>query len=187
MEISARAAQLTPSADSSDRQQSESNESRRSGCLRIRAGEPDFDTPEHIKTAAIDALHAGFTKYTPERWHPELRLAIAEKLAADNGLTYRAGQIVVQQRREARLLQRDPRDLSAGRRSHHSGTLLGELSRHGAARRSEPVILPTMERNGWKMRPEDFENAMTPRTKMLIMNTPGNPTAQPGRAHPHHP
>src|SRR5437763_224897 len=58
------------------------------------AGEPDFDTPEHIKQAAIEALQAGFTKYTPSAGIPELRAAIAEKLAADNGLTYRANQVV---------------------------------------------------------------------------------------------
>src|SRR5205823_12886341 len=61
----------------------------------IGAGEPDFDTPEHIKKAAIDALEAGFTKYTPSAGIPELRQAIAEKLAADNGLNYRAAQVIV--------------------------------------------------------------------------------------------
>ena len=59
------------------------------------AGEPDFDTPEHIKKAAIDALEAGFTKYTPSAGIPELRQAIAEKLAADNGLSYRSAQVIV--------------------------------------------------------------------------------------------
>ena len=79
------------------------------------AGEPDFDTPEHIKQAAIAALEAGFTKYTPSAGIPELRQAIAEKLAADNGRQLQAEPDHRQQRRKARLLQRDPRHLSAGR------------------------------------------------------------------------
>src|SRR5205823_1421031 len=59
------------------------------------AGEPDFDTPEHIKKAAIEALEAGFTKYTPSAGIPELRQAISEKLAVDNDLNYRAAQVIV--------------------------------------------------------------------------------------------
>ena len=63
--------------------------------IHLEIGEPDFDTPEHIKRAAIEALEAGFTKYTPNAGIPELRQAISDKFAADNGLNYRAGQIVV--------------------------------------------------------------------------------------------
>ena len=99
------------------------------------AGEPDFDTPEHIKRAAIEALEAGFTKYTPNAGIPELRQAIADKFAADNGLSYRAAQIIVSNGAKARMLQRDPRHLSAGRRSHYPVAVLGQLSRHGAAGR----------------------------------------------------
>src|SRR5688572_5869421 len=63
--------------------------------ISLSAGEPDFDTPEHIKAAAMGSLDAGFTKYTPSSGIPELRTAIADKLKADNGLSYEPSQIIV--------------------------------------------------------------------------------------------
>jgi aspartate aminotransferase len=140
------------------------------------AGEPDFDTPEHIKRAAIEALEAGFTKYTPNAGIPELRQAIADKLAADNGLNYRAGQVVVSNGAKhacynAILATCQPGDEVVIPAPYWVS--YPDMVRLVGA---DPVIVPTSERNAWKMRPEDFENAMTPRTKMLIMNSPGNPT-----------
>src|ERR1700724_2849642 len=176
MEISERAAQLTPSLTLSIDSKAKAMKVEGIDVCGFGAGEPDFDTPEHIKQAAIEALQAGFTKYTPSAGIPELRAAIGEKLAADNGLTYRASQIIV----------------NNGAKNSCSNAILAtcqpgdevvipapywvsypDMVRLAGA---EPVIVPTMERNNWKMRPEDFENAMTPRTKMLIINSPGNPT-----------
>jgi len=126
--------------------------------------------------AAIEALQAGFTKYTPSAGIPELRAAIAEKLAADNGLTYRAGQVIVSNGAKhscynAILATCQPGDEVIIPAPYWVS--YPEMVRLVGA---EPVIVPTMERNHWKMRPEDFQNAMTPRTKMLIMNSPCNPT-----------
>src|SRR5207237_10083983 len=95
MEISGRAAQLTPSLTLSIDAKAKAMKAEGIDVCGVGAGEPDFDTPEHIKTAAIAALQAGFTKYTPSAGIPELRQAIAEKLAADTGLTYRPGQVIV--------------------------------------------------------------------------------------------
>src|SRR6201984_3329055 len=94
MEISERAAQLTPSLTLSIDSKAKAMKAEGIDVCGFGAGEPDFDTPEHIKRAAIEALEAGFTKYTPNAGIPELRQAIADKLAADNGLNYRAGQVV---------------------------------------------------------------------------------------------
>ena len=135
MEISARAAQLTPSLTLSIDSKAKAMKAEGIDVCGFGAGEPDFDTPEHIKAAAIAALQAGFTKYTPSAGIPELRQAIAEKLAADNGLNYRAEPDRGQQRRKACLLQRHPGHLSAGRRSHHPRAVLGQLSGHGPAGR----------------------------------------------------
>src|SRR3977135_2827909 len=85
MEISERAAQLTPSLTLSIDSKAKAMKAEGIDVCGFDAGEPDFDTPEHIKQAAIDALQAGFTKYTPSSGIPELRQAIAEKLAADQG------------------------------------------------------------------------------------------------------
>src|SRR5436309_15288000 len=93
MEISARAAQLTPSLTLSIDSKAKAMKAEGIDVCGFGAGEPDFDTPEHIKKAATDALEAGFTKYTPSAGIPELRQAIAEKLA-DNGLNYRAAQVI---------------------------------------------------------------------------------------------
>src|ERR1700740_2454731 len=95
MEISERAAQLTPSLTLSIDSKAKAMKAEGIDVCGFGAGEPDFDTPEHIKQPAIEALQAGFTKYTPSAGIPELRAAIAEKLANDNGLTYRASQIIV--------------------------------------------------------------------------------------------
>ena len=95
MEISERAAQLTPSLTLSIDSKAKAMKAEGIDVCGFGAGEPDFDTPEHIKKAAIDALESGFTKYTPSAGIPELRQAIAEKLAADNGLSYRSAQVIV--------------------------------------------------------------------------------------------
>ena len=95
MEISARAAQLTPSLTLSIDSKAKALKAEGLDVCGFGAGEPDFDTPDHIKQAAIQALEAGFTKYTPSAGLPELRQAIAEKFQNDNGLTYKPSQIVV--------------------------------------------------------------------------------------------
>src|SRR5207237_8292410 len=95
MESSERAAQLTPSLTLSIDSKAKAMKAEGIDVCGFGAGEPDFDTPEHIKAAAIEALQAGFTKYTPSAGIPELRAAIAEKLAGDNGLTYSPGQAMV--------------------------------------------------------------------------------------------
>ena len=176
MEISERAAQLTPSLTLSIDSKAKAMKAEGIDVCGFGAGEPDFDTPEHIKAAAIEALQAGFTKYTPSAGIPELRAATAEKLAADNGLTYRPGQVVVSNGAKhscynAILATCQPGDEVVIPAPYWVS--YPDMVRLVGA---EPVIVPTMERNNWKMRPEDFENAMTPRTKMLIMNTPCNPT-----------
>lgn len=176
MEISERAAQLTPSLTLSIDSKAKAMKAEGLDVCGFGAGEPDFDTPEHIKRAAIEALEAGFTKYTPNAGIPELRQAIADKFAADNGLNYRAGQVVVSNGAKhacynAILATCQPGDEVVIPAPYWVS--YPDMVRLVGA---EPVIVPTSERNAWKMRPEDFENAMTPRTKMLIMNSPGNPT-----------
>ena len=176
MEISERSAQLTPSLTLSIDSKAKAMKAEGIDVCGFGAGEPDFDTPEHIKAAAIAALEAGFTKYTPSAGIPELRQAISEKLAADNELNYRAAQIIVSNGAKhacynAILATCQPGDEVIIPAPYWVS--YPEMVRLAGA---DPVIVPTSERNGWKMRAADFENAMTPRTKMLILNTPGNPT-----------
>ena len=176
MEISERAAQMTPSLTLSIDSKAKAMKAEGLDVCGFGAGEPDFDTPEHIKQAAIQALESGFTKYTPSAGLPELRQAISEKFQADNGLTYRPSQIIVSNGAKhscynAILATCQPGD-EVIIPSPYWVSYPDMVKLSGA----EPVIVPTTERNGWKMRAEDFENAMTPRTKMLILNSPNNPS-----------
>ena len=176
MEISARAAQLTPSLTLSIDSKAKAMKAEGIDVCGFGAGEPDFDTPDHIKAAAIAALDAGFTKYTPSAGLPELRQAIAEKLEADNQISYRPSQIVVSSGAKHSCYNAILATCQAGDEvlipSPYWVSYPDMVKLAGA----DPIIVPTTERNGWKMRAADFENAMTPRTKMLILNTPGNPT-----------
>ncbi len=176
MEISERAAQLTPSLTLSIDSKAKAMKAEGIDVCGFGAGEPDSDTPEHIKRAAIEALEAGFTKYTPNAGIPELRQAIADKLAADNGLNYRAGQVVVSNGAKHACYNAILATCQPGDEVIIPAPYWVSYPDMVRLVGAEPVIVPTSERNAWKMRPEDFENAMTPRTKMLIMNSPGNPT-----------
>jgi aspartate aminotransferase len=176
MEISTRASQLTPSLTLSIDSKAKAMKSEGIDICGFGAGEPDFDTPEHIKAAAIAALEGGFTKYTPSSGLPELRQAISEKFAADNGLEYRPSQIIVSNGAKhscynAILATCEPGDEVIIPSPYWVS--YPDMVRLAGA---EPVIVPTSERHGWKMTAAEFENAMTPRTKMVIMNSPGNPT-----------
>src|SRR5438874_12012632 len=95
METSSRPAQLTPSLTPSIDAKAKAMKAEGIDVCGFGAGEPDFDTPDHVKQAAIAALQSGFTKYTPSSGIPELRQAFTEKLAADKGLNYKPTQIIV--------------------------------------------------------------------------------------------
>jgi len=176
MELASRATILTPSLTLSIDSKAKAMKAEGIDVCGFGAGEPDFDTPEHIKAAAIAALEGGFTKYTPSSGLPELRQAISEKFAADNGLEYRPSQIIVSNGAKhscynAILATCEPGDEVIIPSPYWVS--YPDMVRLAGA---EPVIVQTSERNGWKMTAEEFENAMTPRTKMVIMNSPGNPT-----------
>jgi aspartate aminotransferase len=176
MQLSSRATSLTPSLSLSIDSKAKAMKSEGIDVCSFAAGEPDFDTPDHIKAAAIAALESGFTKYTPSSGIPELRQAISEKLQRDNGISYKPNQIVVSTGAKhscynAILATCQPGDeviipspywLSYPEMVHLAG--------------AEPVFVQTKEENGWKLTREEFENAMTPRTKMIIINSPNNPT-----------
>jgi aspartate aminotransferase len=176
MEISARAAQLTPSLTLSIDSKAKAMKAEGIDVCGFGAGEPDFDTPEHIKQAAIAALESGFTKYTPSAGLPELRQAIAEKLEADNQLSYRPSQVVVSSGAKHSCYNAILATCQTGDEVLIPSPYWVSYPDMVRLAGAEPVIVQTSERNGWKMRASDFENAMTPRTKMLILNSPGNPT-----------
>lgn len=140
------------------------------------AGEPDFDTPQFIKDACIDALQGGATKYTPATGIPELKEAIKEKLLLENNLEYDIGQISVNCGAKhscynAILACCDPGDEVIIPAPYW--TSYPEMVRLAGA---EPYIVETKAENGWKLQPEEFEESLSGRTRMIILNSPNNPT-----------
>ena len=140
------------------------------------AGEPDYDTPQFIKEAAVQALAEGKTKYTASAGLLELREAICEKLSADNGLTYTPDLISVNCGAKhscynAILATCGPGDEVIIPAPYW--TSYPDMVRLTGA---TPIIIQTKQENGWKLTPEEFEEAMSPSTKMIIINSPGNPT-----------
>jgi aspartate aminotransferase len=176
MPLASRATILTPSLTLSIDSKAKAMKAEGIDICGFGAGEPDFDTPDHIKAAAQAALEMGFTKYTPSSGIPELRQAISEKFLADNKVDYKPNQIIVSNGAKhscynAILAICEPGDEVIIPAPYWLS--YPEMVRLVGA---EPVFVQTKEANNWKMTPEEFANAMTPRTKMVILNTPGNPT-----------
>ena len=176
MDLSSHAVQLTPSLTLAIDSKAKAMRAEGIDVCGFGAGEPDFDTPEHIKEAAIKALQEGFTKYTPSAGLPELRTAISEKYAADNNIDYKPNQVIVsngakQSCYNAILACCEPGDEVIIPAPYWLS--YPDMVRLVGA---EPVIVQTKASNSYKMTAEEFENAMTPRTKMVIINSPGNPT-----------
>jgi aspartate aminotransferase len=176
MQLSSRATSLTPSLTLSIDSKAKAMKSEGIDVCSFGAGEPDFDTPEHIKTAAIAALEAGFTKYTPSSGIPDLRQAVADKFLIDNGVDYKPSQIIISDGAKhscynAILATCQPGDEVIIPTPYWLS--YPEMVRLAGA---DPIFVYTKEEDGWKLTGEEFENAMTPRTKMIILNSPGNPT-----------
>ncbi len=144
--------------------------------IGLGAGEPDFDTPDHIKDAAIAAIRAGKTKYTAVDGTPELKEAIAAKFKRENGLDYESSQISVGSGGKQVLYNALCATLNPGDEvivpapywvSYPDMVLLGG---------GTPVIVDCPMDKGFRLQPADLALAITPRTKWLILNSPSNPT-----------
>jgi aspartate aminotransferase len=140
------------------------------------AGEPDFDTPAHIKRAAVQALDDGFTKYTATAGTPELRAAICEKLKSDNGLTYVPEQVVVGNGAKHCLYNFFQALLDEGDEVIIFNPAWMSYPEMVALAGGTPVFVPTREEEGWVPDPELFARAITPRTRAVVLNSPSNPT-----------
>lgn len=144
--------------------------------LGFGMGEPDFDTPPHIKQAAIRAIEEGFTKYTPTPGTPELREAICEKLWKDNHLKYSPLQIIVsagaKQAIQNIILALCEKGQEVIIPSPYWVSYPEQVRLAGAT----PVLVPTNDVTGFKLTPDELDKAITPRSRLLILNSPCNPT-----------
>jgi aspartate aminotransferase len=150
--------------------------------IGLGAGEPDFDTPDNIKEAAIAAIRRGETKYTNPDGTPELKAAVCAKFKRENGLDYTPDQVTVGAGGKQVIYNALMATLNTGDEvivpapywvSYPDMVLLAE---------GTPVIVPCSQNNGFKLRPEDLEAAITSRTRWIILNSPSNPT---GAAYTH--
>jgi len=144
--------------------------------ISFGVGEPDFDTPENVKQAAVKAIEAGRTKYTPAGGIHELKVAIQQKLARDNGLEYGLDQIVVTVGAKHALYNLAQVLLDPGDEvivpAPYWVSYVEQVRVTGAV----PVVVQTRGENGFRLTAEEFRRAITPRTKALILNSPSNPT-----------
>lgn len=140
------------------------------------AGEPDFDTPSHIKEAAIAAINNGVTKYTPASGTVELKKAIAKKFLDDNGLTYDPSQIVVSNGAKHSLINAFGAILNPGDEVIVPAPYWVSYPEMIKYNDGVPVVLHTTEENGFKFTATEFEAAITPKTKAIVLNSPSNPT-----------
>src|SRR5512146_1581532 len=167
--ISRRAASLSPSLTLAIDSKAKAMKAEGLDVVGFGAGEPDFDTPQHIKDAAIKALNEGFTKYTPASGIPELRQAIADKFKAENNLSYKPSQVIV----------------SCGGKHSCFNVILAtcepgdeviipapywlsypEMVKLAGAK---PVILETSDKTEFKVTPEQLRKAITPNTRLFIL------------------
>ena len=142
----------------------------------LGAGEPDFATPEPIRAAGIAAINAGFTKYTPSRGIPELREAICDRYRADYGVTYHPDEVIVTAGGKQGLFNVaialcDPGD-EVVTHAPYWPSIVEQIKLAEA----EPVIVRTSAEQGFTVTADSVLEAVTPRTRAVIINSPGNPT-----------
>lgn len=144
--------------------------------ISLSAGEPDFDTPEHIKAAAIAAIGAGQTRYTPLDGTRELKTAIREKLERDNGLAYELDQILVSSGAKQSCFNLCQALLESGDEVVIPGPYWVSYPEMVRLAESEPVFVQSSVDHGFKITPDQLAAALTPATRLLILNSPCNPT-----------
>lgn len=144
--------------------------------IGLGAGEPDFDTPDNIKEAAIAAIKRGETKYTPVAGIGPLREAVANKLKRENHLSYDPSQVIVGTGGKHILYNAFTATMNPGDEVIIPAPYWVSYPDMVALNGGTPVFVETKIENDFKMRPQDLEAAITPRTKWLIFNSPSNPT-----------
>ena len=144
--------------------------------ISLSVGEPDFDTPENIKQAAIKAIVDGKTKYTNTDGILELKQAVCAKFERENGLSYKPGQINVSPGGKAVLFNAFTASLSPGDEVIIPAPYWVSYPDMVLLAGGEPVIAETSMQTGFKLRPEALEAAITPRTRWLLLNSPSNPS-----------
>jgi len=176
MKLTTRLSEIVPSATLALTAKARALQLQGVDVVGFGAGEPDFDTPAPIKQAAIAALEAGFTKYTPTAGIPELREEICRKLLEDNSLSYEPSQVLVSCGAKHSLFNFFQAVLDPGDEvliPSPYWVSYPEMVRLAGGR---PVFVPSEEKEGFRLLADAVRPLITPRTKVLIVNSPSNPT-----------
>ena len=167
---------VKPSATMTVTQKARDLKAKGRDVISLSVGEPDFDTPDNVKQAAIEAIKRGETKYPPVLGIPPLREAIAAKFARENGLDYKASDTIVATGGKQILYNAFLVTMNNGDEVIIPAPYWVSYPEMVAINWGDPVIVPTKLEKGFKLQPEDLERAITPRTKWVILNSPSNPT-----------
>jgi aspartate aminotransferase len=144
--------------------------------ISLSAGEPDFDTPQNVKDAAIRAILGGETKYTDVAGTPALRKAVAAKFKRDSGIDYKPEEIIISTGGKQVIFNAMMATLNAGDEVIIPSPCWVSYPDIVTLAEGKPVIVPCGQNTGFKLRPEDLEAAITPKTRWFMLNSPCNPT-----------
>jgi aspartate aminotransferase len=144
--------------------------------LGVSSGEPDFNTPQHVKDAAIRAIESGDTKYTDVAGTPELRRAVADKFRRDSGIDYRPEEIIISTGAKQVMFNAMLATLNEGDEAIIPTPCWVSYPDIVALAGGKPVFVPCSQNHGFKLRADDLAAAITPRTRWFIQNNPCNPT-----------
>jgi aspartate aminotransferase len=174
--IAARVRRIKPSPSTSAADRA--NELRRQGksIVSLVVGEPDFDTPAHIRKAAAEAMDKGATRYTLMAGTVELRQAIVDKLKRENGLSYALNEIIATSGAKSAIYSAFSITLEPGDEVIVPAPYWVSYPDMVLASDGVPVVVACPETNGFKLTPEQLQAAITPKTRWLLINSPSNPT-----------
>ena len=178
LQISERALAIKPSATLTVAARALALKAAGKDIVSLAAGEPDFDTPEHIKAAAVRALAEGFTKYTAVEGTPSLKRAVVEKLWRENGLEYAADQVLVSCGCKHSFYNLVMALLNPGDEAMIPAPYWTSYPDMVALTGAVPVAIDTGIDDHFKMTPAKLAGAITPRTRLLVLNSPSNPTGE---------
>ena len=144
--------------------------------IGLAVGEPDFDTPQHIRDAAVQAMAEGKTRYSPFSGLPELRVAVAEKFKRENNLNYTPSQIAIGSGGKQIIFNAFTATIDEGDEIIVPAPYWVSYPDIAALNGGVPVFIDCLQENSFKLSPADLEAAITPKTKWLVLNSPSNPT-----------
>ncbi len=176
MKLAGRVSQVTPSITLAIAAKAKAMKGEGIDVCSFSTGEPDFDTPSHIKAAAQKALDEGKTKYGPAAGEPKLREAIARKLKNENGLDYKAENVIVTNGGKHSLFNLMLAAIEPGDEVIIPVPYWLSYPEMVTLAGGVPVIVPTDASTGYKITPEQLRKSITPKTKLFILNSPSNPT-----------